>query len=240
MRMARGILDAWGAWLLLAGGAVAAQTLPAQTAPRLDLSSPGAALANLYDAMAAGDLEKARACMHFSDPRQVEIFEVTFIQTWGPMKLMRAMEAKFGEAGKKPFANVAIEKSLDTTREHLKSAEFDIDGTTARVSEKKAAVNPSAENELTGIQLKQEQGNWKVVATTLGDFASDMPAPQLEMMRGLKTAVETATTQTIARLQRGDFTTPQQAYADYQAHVREAAQRGGSRGGSVANTPGRG
>jgi hypothetical protein len=230
MRIVRGLL---AGWLLLAGGAIAAQTQPAGTAPAVDLSSPKAALGSLYDAMAAGDLETARACMHFTEPRQAEIFDVTFIQTWGPMKLMRALEAKFGEAGKKPFANVAMEKSLDATREHLKTAEFDIEGTTAHVAEKKAAVNPSAENELTGIQLRQDAGKWKVVAGTLADFASDIQPAQMEMMRNLKTAVETATAQTIARLERGEFTSAEQAYADYQAHVREATRR-------VATTRGRG
>lgn len=222
-----------GAWMLgvfavLAGVAAGQNTnstspdgTPAAGA-KVDLSSPKSALTSLYTAMRNGDVMAAKSCMHFADARQAELFELNFVQMWGPLRLMRAMEAKFGEAGKKPFANAALEKPVDHVLDRLKTIEFEVQGNQARLSEKKAEVNPSAENELTGIVLIKEGEQWKVMAGTLSDLASDMPADQVQTMRILAHAVEVACAQTITQLERGQFATPQQAYADYQARVQAA------------------
>jgi hypothetical protein len=190
----------------------------------IDLSSPRATLITLYTAMRNGDAATARACMHFADPKQAELFDLNFTQMYGPMRLLRAMEAQFGEAGKKPFANAALERPVDRTLERLKTAEFDIQGDKAKASEKKSAVNPSAENELTGVQLLKENDGWKVVAGTLSDLASDLPDNQQRLMRVLKAAVDTACGETIARMHRGELATPAAAYADYQARIQSATQ----------------
>jgi hypothetical protein len=171
--------------------------------------------------------------MHFSDAKQAELFEVNFVQTWGPMKLMRAMEGKFGEAGRRPFANVVLEKPVERILERLKTVEFEVEGTTAKVSEKKAEVNPSAESELTGIVMTREDGKWLVMAGTFSDMASDLPETQLAMMRALKGAVETSCAGTLARLERGELPTAEAAYADYQARL-QAATKAAGRGGGAA------
>lgn len=229
----------FGVMGLLTAAAWAQSTAPAGRGPgggggggggAVDLSSPRESLVSLYTAMHRGDLAAARACMHFADARQAELFDVNFVQTWGPMKLMRAMEAKFGEAGRRPFANAVLEKPVQRLLERLKTVEFEMDGATASVSEKKAQVNPSAESELTGIALVREEGSWRVVAGTFSDMASDLPDAQLLLMRALKGAVESACAATLTRLERGELPTAEAAYADYQARLQAATRAAGGAG----------
>src|ERR1051326_1804046 len=132
-----------------------------------DLPSPQAALTRVYESLRAGDLASAKACLIFSDAAQEELFDLTYTPTYAPLKLMRALEARFGAAGKKPFASEPLEKSLDALIQKVKTADIDVQGDKAIVVNKKAQVNPNAENELSGIAFKKEQGQWTVIAGTL-------------------------------------------------------------------------
>jgi hypothetical protein len=213
------------ALLLVLAALAPAQTTSAPSS-KPDLSSPRLALTSLYTAMRNGDIAAAGECMLFQDQRHAETFELSLAQVWGPMRLMRAMETRFGqEAGRKPFANASLQKSVDDLLEKVKHVEFQIDGATATVSENKAAINPSAENELTGITLQRTGNSWKIVAATFSDASSDVPPAQLDMMRSMRTALERACDGTLARLARGDFKTADQAYADYQARLKSGIAR---------------
>jgi hypothetical protein len=195
-------------------------TAPATGAAAPDRSSPKAALVSLYEAMKAGDVARAKACLAFADARQGEIFEMSFAQVWLPLKLMHVMEEKFGEAGRKPFANAKETKVVESALDRVGKVEFVETGDAAAVVDRKAEVNPSAESELTGIRFKKEGGVWLVVAGTFSDLASDMPAEQVERLRGLSAAVKRAVEGTADRVARGEFSTAEEAYADYQGRLR--------------------
>jgi hypothetical protein len=212
----------------------AAHAQPVATAPagaahaRPDLSSPKATLTTLYTALRAGDIAAAKACMLFADARQAELLDLSLTQVWGPLKLMHAMEARFGEPGRRPFANATQEKAADALLERIRQADVTVTGDTAAVAQKKAAVNPSAENELTGVTLKKDDGGWKVVAATFSDAASDVPASQLQMMRRLHEASLAASATTLDRLARGEFATADEAFAAYQARLQQGAAAAGA------------
>ena len=197
-----------------------------QTAPTekgVDLSSPKAALTAAYTALKNGDIAAAKNCMDFKDPRQAELFDILYSQMYRPMKLMHLMEARFGPAGRIPFANAPLEKSIDDLLEKLKTTEIQVNGETAMVVDKKAAVNPNAENELTGITFKKQGEQWKIVASTFTDSAgggtAELPPDELRLMRALRDVLVAACEATEARLAQGDFNTAEQAYSDYQTRL---------------------
>jgi hypothetical protein len=214
--------------VLLGAVASARSTVPVPAA-KPDLSSPNAALASAYAALKAGDIAAAKSCFVFKDVGEAELFDIAYTQLYAPLKLMHAMEAKFGPAGRKPFANAPLEKGIDDLLEKSKAVEIAVDasGTSATVVDKKAAVNPNAESELTGITFKKQGNQWKIVAGTFFEStggAGDMPAAQLKFMRTLRDQIVAACDATAARLAKGDFKTAEEAYVDYQARAQAGLQ----------------
>ena len=215
---------------MLAGIALA-QT--ATTQAKADLSSPKAALASacLMQAPEGGRRsgKMRKICFLFKDSGEAELFDLAYTQLYRPLGLMHAMEAKFGPAGRKPFANAALEKGMEDLLEKIKTAEITVDGagTSASVADKKAAVNPSAESELTGIAFKKDGNDWKIVAATFFEStggAGAMPPAELKFMRTLRDQIAAACDATTARLAKGDFKTAEEAYADYAARTQAALQ----------------
>ncbi|HVT80059.1 MAG TPA: hypothetical protein VHM90_05325 [Phycisphaerae bacterium] len=214
-----------GLAMMLAGIALA-QTAPS---PKPDLSSPKAALVSAYTALKAGDIPAAKSCLAFKDASEAELFDITYTQLYGPLKLMHAMQVRFGEAGRKPFSNAGLEKGLDDLLGKIKSAEITVDptGNAASVADRKAAVNPSAESELTGLSFRKEGADWRIVAATFFESAGGagaMPPAELKFMRTLRSQVAAACEATAARLARGDFKTAEEAYADYAARTQAGLQ----------------
>lgn len=211
--------------LPLLSGIAAGQVVPAKP----DLSSPKTALASAYAALRAGDVPAAKSCLTFKDAAEAELFDITYTQLYAPLQLMHAMEAKFGPAARNSFANAPLEKSLDDLLAKAKAVEISVDasGNHATVSDKKAAVNPSAESELTSVAFRKEGGVWKIVAATFFEStggAGAMPPAQLKFMRTLRDQIAAACQATGARLARGDFKSADEAYADYQSRVQAALQ----------------
>ena len=73
---------------------------------------------------------------------------------------MHALEARFGEAARKPFACASLEKNIDKALEDLGRAQITESGDTATIAEKKSATDPAAETEITGITLKHVGDRW--------------------------------------------------------------------------------
>jgi hypothetical protein len=236
MRAFRGVLAVLIAAAMAAGGAgyvaAAAPASAPQTLPAVDMSSPKATLASVYAAMRRGDVEGIKQCLIFEGPQEAELFEIELTRIWGPLKLMRALQAKFGDAAKKPFGGAALEQQLDEQLARLEKVEITIAGDTATLGEKKAAVNPDAENELTGVTLKKQDGKWRVVAESFSDIGSDVKPEQLQMMRALRAGVVQACTKTAARLEAGEFKSVDEAYAAYQAAVQQATRAAAGGGGT--------
>src|SRR5579884_1789945 len=192
------------ATLLLLAAPAAAQTAPASSQPALDFSSPRATLLSAYRAMRAGNAEAVESCMIFTTPQHAEVFDLNMAQLCAPLRLMHAMEARFGPAARKPF-DTSIEKSIDVLLAHAASVEISQDDdNTAVVGEKKAEINPNAETELTGITLKRDGPGkpWKIVASTFPDAGGQMSPRQLDLMRSLRDAIVNAADKTIDRLNR--------------------------------------
>lgn len=234
----------WMIALLVSAAAIAAATglVPAasppaltaaatgpETLPALDMSSPKATLASVYGAMRRGDVAAIKQCMIFEGAQEAELFDIELTRVWGPLKLMRAMQARFGDAAKKPFGGGALEQQVDEMVARLDKVEIAISGDTATLGEKKAAVNPDAETELTGVTLKKQDGRWRVVAESFSDIGSDVKPEQLQMMRALRDAVAQACAKTSARLQAGEFKAVDEAYGAYQAALQQAARAAGKK-----------
>ncbi len=215
--------------MALMSAAALGQSSLSAPAGKPDLTSPKSALASAYAALKAGDVPAAKSCFVFKDATEADLFDVTYTQLYGPLKLMHAMEAKFGPSARKPFANAPLEKGIDDLLEKVKAAEIDIDasGAAAVVADKKAAINPNAESELTGIAFKRDAGGWKIVAATFFEATGgggDMPPAQLRFMRTLRDHIAAACDATAARLAKGDFKTAEEAYADYQSRAQAGLQ----------------
>ena len=214
----------------------AAMAAGATTRPAVDLSSPRGTLMSVYTAMQAGDVRGVTACLEFAEPEEREVFEVNASQVAGPLRLLHAMEGKFGDAGKKPFDG-SMEKSISEMLARAKGAEISVNGETAVVSEK-AARNPNAETELSGVTLKKNAGGeWKIVASTFPDSGGEVSPRQLALMKSMRDAVVSACDQTIARVERGEFHSAEEAFAAYQGLLQPTA-REAVRNGSPATTRG--
>jgi hypothetical protein len=207
--------------LFIAQTSPAPQTVPA---PAPDLSSPRNAIFSLYAALKAGDLQAAKRCLLFTDDRQAETFELTATPVWGPLRLMHAMQSRFGESANKHFAAASLERTVEKAVEDLKRAEIAMHGDTAVIAEKKAAIDPAAETEVTGITLKRQGDQWLVVAGTFPDISAEIPATQLPVMRAMRDAVNSACQATIDRLAKGEFKTAAEAHAAYQSHLQQAVR----------------
>jgi hypothetical protein len=179
---------------------------------------------SLYGALRAGDLTTARRCFHFADARQAETFELTATPLWGPLRLMHALHARFGEKADKLFSAASLEKNVDKAVHDLDAADINIQGDKAVIAEPNAAVNPAAETEITGITLKKENDRWLVVASTFPDVSAEIPPAQLPVMRAMRDAVNTACTSTLERLAKNEFKTADEAYSAYQALVQQAVR----------------
>ena len=192
-----------------------------------DLSSPKAALISAYTALKAGDIPVAKSCFLFKDAAQAEVFEITHTQVYGPLKLMHAMASKFGPASRKLFPNAALDKSIEELLEKINTIEISTTSDTAALIDKKAAINPSAESELTGLEFRKQAGQWKIIAASfadVGDSGGEMPAAQLPLMRALRDQVAAASEATIARLNAGEFKSADEAYTDYQLRLEAGLQ----------------
>ncbi len=192
-----------------------AQSAPA-TRPALDLSSPRSTLLAIYASMRAGDIHSVKSCLIFEDPAAADVFEANAAQVCAPLRLMHAMEKRFGDAARKPF-DLSVEKSIDEAIARVKRADIQETGDTAVVAERKAAVNPDAETELGGVTLKKANGEWKVVASTFPESGGDVSPKELALMHSLRDALVTAVETTVARIERGDFRSADDAYGAYQA-----------------------
>jgi hypothetical protein len=202
-----------------------AQTHP--TAP--DLSSPKSTLLSLYAALKAGDLPTAKRCFHFADAQQAETFELTATPLWRPLRLMHALHARFGDSADKLFSAASLEKTVDKAVADLNRAEITVNGDKAVVAEAKAAVDPAAETEVTGITLKKENDHWLVVAATFPDISAEIPPAQLPVMRTMRDAVNAACQTTLDRLAKGDFKSAAEAYTAYQSQVQQTVKSAATR-----------
>ena len=196
------------------------------TAAAVDMSSPKATLHTVYKAMRNGDIPTIRQCMIFEQAQEAELFDIELTRIWGPLKLMRALEAKFGEAAKKPFGGETLEKELDLMIARVEKVEITVNGETATLDEKKAEVNPDAETELTGVTLKKQEGKWKIVAESFSDMGSRVKPEELKAMRASRDAVATACEKTLVRVKAGEFKSVDEAFAAYQEALQEAARSG--------------
>ena len=202
-----------------------AQTQPATVAaPGPDLSSPKSAILSLYAALRAGDLVSAKKCFHFADAQQAETFELTATPLWAPLRLMHALQARYGDAANKLFSAASLEKTVDKAIEDLNHAEIAINGDKAVIAEKKAAGDPAAETEVTGITLTKQNDQWLIVAATFPDISAEIPPAQLPVMRTMRDAVNGACQNILERLSRDEFKTAQEAYAAYQSQVQQAVK----------------
>ena len=142
----------------------------ATTRPAVDLSSPRATLVSVYTAMQAGDGGGGELSAGLRRREEREVFEVNVGQVAGPLRLLHAMEGKFGDAGTEGRLDLSVEKSINEVMGRAKTAEISVNGETAVVQEKKAQLNPNAETELSGVTLKRDgAGQWKIVASTFPD-----------------------------------------------------------------------
>lgn len=206
-------------------GAIA-QSRPAATIPAADLSTPKATLLSLYQSLKAGDIPAARTCLVFSSREEAQSFDITYTPLYGPLALIHALQVRFGPDAGKPFGLAPLEKSLDDLLAKARTADITITGDTAAVADS-ADVNPSAETELTDITFKKENAptpQWKVTASTFMTAAGENPPHQQKFMRALRDATANAVRETSARLARGDFKTPEEAFADYQSRLQQATQ----------------
>jgi ribosomal protein S20 len=192
--------------------------------PAPDLSNPKSAVLSVYAALRAGDLENAKRCFQFADAQQLETFELTATPLWGPLRLMHALRARFGDGAGKLFAAASLEKTVDKAVEDLKRAEVSIHGDKAVIAEKKAAIDPAAETEVTGITLKRQGEQWLIVPATFPDASAEIPPAQLPVMRSMRDAVKTACQGTLDRLAKGEFKTAEEAYAAYQSQLQQAVR----------------
>jgi hypothetical protein len=196
----------------------------AQSQPALDLSSPKSAVLSLYAALRAGDVATAKRCFHFADAQQAETFELNATPLWAPLRLMHALQGRFGESANKLFSSASLEKVVDKAVDDLNRAEISINGDQAVIAEKKSAVDPAAETEVTGITLKKENDQWLVVAATFPDISAEIPPAQLPVMRTMRDAVNAASQSVLERLSKGEFKTSEEAYAAYQSQVQQAVK----------------
>jgi hypothetical protein len=103
-------------------------------------------------------------------------------------------------------------------------ADITINGDTATVGEKKAAVDPNAETEVTGVKLKKVGDQWKIVAATFQDVASEVPANQLAMLKALGEATAAATSAVKKQVDAGEFSSADDAYKAYRVMLQSAAR----------------
>ncbi|HUO09134.1 MAG TPA: hypothetical protein VM008_12580 [Phycisphaerae bacterium] len=219
-----------GVFILFAAAIASAApaTLPAGSAtkPGVDLSSPRATLLSVYTAMRAGDVAGVKACLVFDDAEVGEVFELNVAQVCAPLRLMHAMEGKFGEAGRKPF-DTSVEKSIDEMLVRAGKVDIHVEGDTAVVGEK-AKVNPNAETELSGVMLRRDAGvageEWRIVASTFPESGGEVTPGQLKLMKSMRDATVSACEETMARLERGEFHSADEAYAAYQKLVHSTAR----------------
>jgi hypothetical protein len=197
-------------------------TTPAASAP--DRSSPRAALVSLYSALRAGDVPAATSTLLFTDAREQERATINLTTQWAPLALMHAMEKRFGEAARRAFSNASLVKTADEALEKIRVADITINGDTATVGEKKAAVDPNAETEVTGVKLKKVGDQWKIVAATFQDVASEVPANQLAMLKALGEATAAATSAVKKQVDAGEFSSADDAYKAYRVMLQSAAR----------------
>jgi hypothetical protein len=208
--------------VLMGCGATCARGAGSATRPAVDLSSPRGTLVSVYTAMQAGDVEGVVSCLQFAEAEEREVFEVNTAQVCAPLRLLHAMEGKFGEAGRKLF-DASVEKSIEEALARAKRVEISVKGETAVVGEK-AEKNPNAETELSGVALKKNgKGEWKIVATTFPDNGGEVSPKQLALMKSMRDAIVSACDQTIVRVERGEFKTAEEAFAAYQALLQPTA-----------------
>ncbi|MGN6368815.1 MAG: hypothetical protein ACTHN5_11185 [Phycisphaerae bacterium] len=193
------------------------------TRPAVNLSSPRGTLVSVYTAMQAGDVAGVTACLQFAETEEREVFEVNISQVAAPLRLLHAMQGKFGEAGKRPF-DMSVEKSITEMLARAKRVEISANADTAVVGPG-AERNPNAETELSGVTLKKNaKGEWKIVAATFPDNGGEVTPKQLALMKSMRDAVVSACDQTILRVERGDFKTAEEAFAAYQALLQPTAR----------------
>ncbi len=209
-------------WVAMMAAVARGQTTTAAATP--DLSTPRAALVTLYTALRAGDVPLAKTAMTFADDREEERATVNLTTQWAPLSLMHAMEQRFGEPARRTFSNASLVKSADEALEKIQKTDISVNGDTATVGEKKAAVDPNAETEVTGVKLKKIGAQWKVVAATFQDVASEVPASQTAMLKALSNATGAATLAVKKRLDAGEFSSADDAYKAYQALLQAAAR----------------
>ena len=201
-----------------------------QPAPRPtaapDLTTPKATLLSLYHLLGAGDIASARGCLSFASDDQVQSFDIAYTQLYAPLALVHALQARFGPDAGKPFGLAPLEKSLAGLIAKAQSADIQITNDTAAVVDH-SGVDPSAENELTGITFERRNGPqpvWKVTAATFMTAAGQTPPAQKKFMLALRDATASAVRETSARLTHGDFKTPEEAFADYKFRLDQATK----------------
>ncbi|GEM_PF-5745891 len=209
--------------LALAGMLYAQTTASTASAPVApNMSSPKATLLSIYASMRNGDVSSIQQCMIFEDADEAEMFNISLTKEWAPVKVMRAMQAKYGDGALALFGGTAIERQIDDAVTHLDKIEITINGDVATLSDKKAAVNPNAETELDGVTLKKIENHWKVMAGTFSDIGSAVKPEQVKMLRATRDATAKACDDIVTRVNAGEFPTLEKAWSAYQAHLAEA------------------
>jgi hypothetical protein len=162
--------------------------------------------------------------MLFASPAQAEAFEITNTHLWGPLALMHAMQARFGDSAKQLFSAASLEKTADQAAEEVNRCSVEINGDSASLSDKKASVDPARETQVSGITLKKQGEQWKVVASSFPEMPGEIPPRQLPMMRAMANGVITASQAIAARIAKGEFKTADEAYQAYQVVLQQASR----------------
>jgi hypothetical protein len=215
-----------GGVLLLAVAARGQSPAPVATQPATapDLSSPRKSLIALYTALRAGNVQNAKAALLFADAREEQRATTTLTTLWAPLGLMHAMEHRFGPPARRLFSNASLVAAADDALAKIQTIDIAVNGDSATVGEKKAAVDPNAETEITGVKLKKIGDAWKIVASTFQDITSEVPANQVATLQALSEATARASAAVKTRVDAGEFASADQAYRAYQALLQTAAK----------------
>lgn len=197
-------------------------TGPTTTLP--EVGSPRFAITSLYSALSNGNIPQAEDLLYFTDAREQERAHINLTNLYAPLWLMHAMENRFGPGAQKLFSQASLVTSADETLRHLADAQITETNDTAVIGEKRAATDPNAENETTGIRLKRVGSRWKVVAASFQDIAAEIPASQLDSLRALAQATRKSVDTVRQQLEAGKYASAAEAYKDYQDRLAASAR----------------
>jgi hypothetical protein len=214
--MKRACVMGWAGVVMCAAAAWGQASSQPATKAGADFSNPRSTLTALYTSLRAGDVAGAMHAMEFADEKEAARVRMTLTTSWAPVGLMHAIEARFGEGTRRLFSNATLVKAADEALEKVETADISLKGDMAVVGEKRAAIDPNAETEVTGVRLHKTGEGWKVVAASFQDVASEVPANQLPTMQAMSEAIARASVAVKKRVEAGEFASAEEAYKAYQ------------------------